>query len=187
MRRSVLPSTLVAGLLIGALPAVATPAGAATKPLIDRLISTSQASSLGFGKVANAAKSSHKTGAKNCGTGAEVVYIEKKHAVGFIDEIFTCKSATAAKAVLATFEKTYKPDDTFGSLTALGASAAGSEAAAPLYTVFWTRGSYVGFVAVDTDATTTKAQYEIHLHDPLTPALKATEEKAALMQNTNLA
>jgi hypothetical protein len=186
MRRWVIPSALVAGLLTGAIPTGHALAGAASTPLVQRLISTSQASKLGFGRVVNAATSSHKTGAKNCHTAAEVVFIEKRHIVGLIDEVFSCNSAKDARAVIADYEKHYTPSTALAPPAALGTTAVGSIASAPVYAFFWTTGSYVGFVAVDTDATANKVQYEKNLRNPLTRALTATLEKAALEQDAHL-
>jgi hypothetical protein len=186
MRRSVVPPALLAGLLIAALPLGDAPATAAAPPLVQRLISASQASKLGFPKVAKKATSSHKTGVKTCHTGAEVAYQENGHPVGLVAEVFTCNSPAAAKSVLTIYERTYEPTATLPPPAVLGKSAVGSATAAPLYVFFWTRGSFVGFVGVDTDAASTKAQYEVHLRDPRTPAELSALEQAAVEENAKL-
>jgi hypothetical protein len=186
MRRSMVPSALVAGLALGALPLGGTSAGAATTPIVQRLVSTAQATKLGFTQIAKKATSSHKTGVKTCPTGAEVAFTEKGHPVGLVAEVFSCNSAAAAKSVIATYEKTYKPTATFPPPAALGSTAVGSIAEAPLYVFFWTRGSYVGFVGLDTDAATTKTQYEKNLDNPRTPAELAALEDAAVEENAKL-
>lgn len=161
-------------------------ASAGGRPLVDRLLSSSVARHLGFPTVANKAISSHKTGKKDCPTGAEVVYQNTKQLSGLIDEIFTCNSATAAEEYMAQFKTPYPPSTTFLPPTALGNNANGSSSGAPIFTYYWTRGSYVGFVAIDTDATKVSGQAAVHNSDPLTPALLASLKTAATTQNRRL-
>ena len=164
----------------------AASASASARPLTDRLLSSSVARHLGFPTVADKALSSHKTGKKDCSTGAEVVYEDVKTYAGLIDEIFTCNSVAAAKAYMAEFKGQYPPSTTLPPPKALGTNAGGSAAGAPIYAYYWTRGSYVGFVAIDTDATNVHGTAVIHNSDPLTSSLLASLNTAATTQNRQL-
>jgi hypothetical protein len=187
MRRTLFLSAVAASAaLLATVPGaiMATPAGAASS-LIGLLLSTSTAHHLGFPTIADKAISSHKTDSKTCTTGAEVVFQNKKALTGLVDEVFTCKSPAGAAAYLAKFKTAYKPTSTMAPPTALGTKAVGSSEI-PLFTYYWVHGSYVAFVAVDTDATSNSAVSSAHSHDPLTPALLKTLETAAIKQNTQL-
>jgi len=130
----------------------------------------------------------HKTGDKGCGTGAQVVYQNKTTLKGLILEVFACKSPSAAKSLIRSYETTYAPTPAFTPPKALGLGplALGSGAGAPVYAYYWPRGSYGAFVAVDTDATNNKAQAVAHEHDPLTPALESSLQQAAVELNAKL-
>ena len=91
-----------------------------------------------------------------------------------------------AKSLITDYKHTYKPTAALPPPAALGTTAVGSATAAPLYVFFWTLGSFVGFVGLDTDAASTKAQYEIHLDDPRTPGELSALEQAAIEENAKL-
>lgn len=174
-----------AGLLVGALAGPAT-AGASTTPLAHRLLSASTARHLGFPTIARKPTVSNKIGVKNCTTGAQVVYENKKALTGLVVEIFLCKSPSAAQSLMKQYQTTYKPTPALAPPSALGKTAVGSSAAAPFFVYYWTRGSYGAFVAVSTDATTDRRLSAINQRNPLTPALQSSLEQAAIKQNLAL-
>jgi hypothetical protein len=188
MRRTSVLSTVAAtaALLITVPGIIATPpAGASSGSLVGRLLSTSTAKHLGFPSVADKAISSHKTGSKACATGAEVVFQNKKALTGLVDEVFTCTSASAAAKYMAKYKNSYKPTASMTPPASLGPIAIGSSDA-PLFTYYWIHGTYGAFVAIDTDATSNSSVASAHRDDPLTPALLATLNSAAIKQNTQL-
>ena len=186
MRRTgAIGALMAAGLLTGAL-AGSGPAGATTSSLAHRLLPASAARKLGFPSVANKATVSTKTGSKSCPTGAEVVYQNKKALTGLVVEIFLCKSPSAAKSLINEYQKSYAPNPTITPPKALGASAVASNAGAPVFVYYWTRGSYGAFVAIDTDATTNSRLSTLNRHNPLTPALQSSLDQAAIKQNAAL-
>jgi hypothetical protein len=165
-------------LLIGGVLGLATPASASTDPIVNHLISSTTAKGLGFPTVYQKPVSSHATKSKTCTDAAEVAFVNNKTSVGLVDEIFQCQSSSAAKSFLAGSK--IKPDTSMTPPKSLGQGAVGSSANAPLYAYYWTRGSYVAFVGVDTDATSSSQAPQ---HKPLTEALGGTLKSAAVHQD----
>src|ERR1039458_8573761 len=160
--------------------------GRGPSSLAHRVLPARPARKLGCPSVANKATVSSKTGSKNCPTGAEVVYQNKKALTGLIVEIFLCKSPSAAKSLINEYQKSYARDPTIKPPKALGAGAVASNAGAPVFVYYWTRGSYGAFVAIDTDATTNSRLSTLNRHNPLTPALQSSLGQAAIEQNAAL-
>jgi hypothetical protein len=178
---------VVSGLSVGMILATSTIAAPAGAPILGRLISSSDARHLNFPSVANKPVSSTKTGSKKCPEAAQVVFENHKNVTGLIDQVFSCASRSAASTYLQALIGEYPITTSFSPPTALGSTAVGSATQAPVYAYMWRRGSYVAFVAVDTDATDNKDQEYSHRFDLLTKALVASLSKAAIEQNKKMA
>lgn len=163
------------------------PASASADQIVDHLISSSTANGLGFPTVFQKPISSHATQSAICTNGAEVAFVNSKTSLGLVDEILHCRSSSAATSYLASHKSQIKPDSSLNPPKSLGQSALGSSAKAPLFVYYWTRGSYVAIVGLDTDATSNSAQANAGKHNPLTKDLtgrlnSAAEEQDALIR-----
>jgi hypothetical protein len=162
------------------------PALGASPRLQQRLLAKSSAHRLGFPEIARPVQTGTNTGIKGCPLGAEVVYQNAKNATGLIDEIFSCRTGSATASMLRKLQSSYPKSASFLPPRSLGSSAVGSDANPAIYVYLWTRKDFVAFVAVDTDATTNRAQSNGYSHRPIWTSLRQTLDRAAEQQDRSL-
>jgi hypothetical protein len=167
---------------LGALSALAPPAGAATPPAGAYVIGPRAAHGLGFPTTLRAARETTAKGVKGCSTAVDAVYLDGSRQTGLISEVVNCTSPNAASGALATVRRRLTADATIPVPKELGAGAFATAADAPQYLLIWRTGSHLGFTAFDTDVPATTSTPSTTVLPPITTAQTSLLGRAALTQ-----
>jgi hypothetical protein len=146
------------------------------------VLGASYATSIGFPKTVQAAKTTAVTQQKDCLSSVEAVYEDSVGKTGLISDVLTCSSNAAAVAALAVARKhaTIEPSVTVPK--ALGPTAFATNSSAPEYLMIWQAGTKVAITAIDVDVSSSSAGKASET--PLTAAQGTTLSQAAVEQNS---
>jgi hypothetical protein len=175
----------VAGVSILA-AACSTPSATPTSTPTAIVLSPTYASSAGFPKTLNAAKTSTVTSQKGCLSTVGAVYTDSVKQTALISSILNCDSAASASTAFSTIQKHYGADKAIAVPKALGTSAFATASIAPQYLMVWQTGSKVAITAIDVNLAASSTTSSTVASPPITTAQEATLYRAAEAQNALL-
>ena len=184
-------STALGVALVGALALGGIPVGASMATVVAApakgLVTTAQASKLGFTKVAGKPTTTSKTGVTGCPKGAEAAFEDSTGTTGLIAEVLVCKSASSPASLIKKAKKAGSTSSTMVPPKSLGPTAIEIAAQGTTYAIYWQRGKVLEVVAYDTNVpasssstTTTTAPGPV---TPLTAQQQQTLSNAAIYQD----
>lgn len=144
------------------------------------VLATTDASSLGFPTIVQAAKTTSVADQKGCTRSVEAVYEDAAKKTGLVSDVLVCTSASSASKALAAARKKVTVDKALVVPGQLGATAFATASDAPEYLMVWQSGSRVNITALDTDVSATSSSPA----SALTPAQAQTLSSAAAKQNS---
>ncbi len=180
---TVIGAVAVVGLVATGCSSSSTSTTTTTTPasLAAQVIGAAYATSVGFPKTVQAAKSTKVTSQKGCTSSIEAVYEDATGKIGLVSDVLNCTSDTAAKAALAAARKRVTPDPSITVPTGLGSLSFATSSNAPEYLIVWQPHNRVGITAIDVDTAATSSSATAY---PITAAQTQTLANAALHQNS---
>lgn len=147
-----------------------------------QVLGATYATSIGFPKTVQAAKTSVVTQQKDCSSSVEAVYEDSVGKTGLLSDVLRCSSNSAAEAALAVARKHASIETSVTVPKALGPSAFVTNSSAPEYLMIWRAGTKVAITAIDVDVAASSSSSASET--PLTAAQGTTLGQAAVEQNT---
>jgi hypothetical protein len=181
-------ATLVAaGLLLAACSSSSTSTGSSKSTTttsgssLPAVLDAAYATSIGFPKTVQAAKSASVTDEKGCTTSVAAAYEDAAEQTGLLSDVLKCKSSTSAANALTLLHKKATSVPAITVPKELGSTAFATKSEGSEYLVVWQAGSNVAITALDVDvrATSTTTTFP-----SLTAAQGQTLTKAAVKQNS---
>jgi hypothetical protein len=154
-----------------------TTTGSHSSPVLD----AAYASSAGFPKTVQAAKTEKVTDQKGCSSSVAAAYEDAVGKTGLLSDVLKCGSSASASAALSEFRKTVTLDPSLAVPKGLGSTAFAGKGETPEYLLVWQSGSNVAITALDVDVAATSATKTF---PALTAAQTETLSNAALQQNS---
>jgi hypothetical protein len=146
------------------------------------VIGAAYATSVGFPRTVQVAKSTKVTSQKGCSESIEAVYEDAAGKTGLISDVLNCTSDATAKAALAAARKRITTDPSITVPKALGPLSFATSSNAPEYLIVWQPHDRVGITVFDVDTAATSSSTATA--SPITAAQSQTLSNAALHQNT---
>jgi hypothetical protein len=180
---------VAAGLLLAACssssnstpPSKSTTTTAGSPSGLPAVLDAAYATSIGFPKTVQAAKSSSVTDEKGCSTSVAAAYEDAAEQTGLLSDVLKCTSSATASNALTALHKKATPVASLPVPKELGSTAFSTKSEGSEYLVVWQAGNNVAITALDVDvrATSTTTTFP-----PLTAAQSQTLTKAAVKQNS---
>ena len=149
--------------------------------LASQVIGAAYATSVGFPKTVQAAKSTKVTSQKGCTSSIEAVYEDATGKTGLISDVLNCTSDAAAKVALAAARKHVTADPAIAVPKGLGPLSFATSSNAPEYLIVWQPHDRVGITGIDVDTAATSPSATAY---PITPAQSQTLANAAVHQDS---
>jgi hypothetical protein len=146
-----------------------------------QVIGAAYATSVGFPKTVQAAKTTKVTSQKGCTTSIEAVYEDATGKTGLISDVLICTSDASATAALAAARKHVTADPSIAVPAGLGPLSFATSTNAPEYLIVWQPHDRVGITGIDVDTAATSSSPTAY---PITPAQSQTLANAADHQNS---
>jgi hypothetical protein len=148
---------------------------------VPAVLDAAYATSIGFPKTVQAAKTSAVTDEKGCSTSVAAAYEDAAQQTGLLSDVLKCKSSASATNALTALHKKATPVTSLTVPKALGSTAFSTKSEGSEYLVVWQAGNNVAITALDVDvrATSTTTTFP-----PLTAAQGQTLTNAAVKQNS---
>jgi hypothetical protein len=183
----VVAALVAAGLLLAACSSSSTSTGPSKSTTttsasgLPAVLDAAYATSIGFPKTVQAAKSEAVTDEKGCSMSVAAAYEDAAEETGLLSDVLKCKSSTSAANALALLHKKATSVPAITVPKELGSAAFATKSDGSEYLVVWQAGSNVAITALDVDvrATSTTTTFP-----PLTAAQGQTLSKAAVKQNS---
>jgi hypothetical protein len=178
---------VAAGLLLAACSSSPTSTGSSkstttTSPSsVPAVLDAAYATSIGFPKTVQAAKTSAVTDEKGCSTSVAAAYEDAAQETGLLSDVLKCKSSASASNALTQLHKKATAVPSVTVPKELGSTAFATKSEGAEYLMIWQAGSKVAITALDVDvrATSTTTTFPA-----LTAAQGQTLSNAAVKQNS---
>jgi hypothetical protein len=179
---TVLGAVVIAGLVATGCSSSSTSSTTTTASASSaQVIGAAYATSVGFPKTVQAAKTTKVTSQKGCTTSIEAVYEDATGKTGLISDVLTCTSEASATAALAAARKHVTTDPSIAVPPGLGPLSFATSSNAPEYLIVWQPHDRVGITGIDVDTAATSSSATAY---PITPAQSQTLANAADHQNS---
>ncbi len=145
------------------------------------MLDAAYATSIGFPKTVQAAKTEAVTDEKGCSTSVAAAYEDAAEQTGLLSDVLKCKSSASAANALTLLHKKATSVPSITVPKELGSTAFATKSEGSEYLVVWQAGTNVAITAIDVDvrATSTTTTFPA-----LTTAQGQTLTKAAVKQNS---
>jgi hypothetical protein len=192
-RRVAAAGVVVAGMILAACGSsgsstattTSTTSGSGSSSASGLVLGATYATSIGFPRTVQAAKTTAVTQQKDCSSSVEAVYEDSAGKTGLISDVLRCSSNAAAVSALAVARKHASIETSVTVPKVLGPTAFVTNSSAPEYLMIWQAGTKVAITAIDVDVTASASSSGSSASKtPLSAAQGSTLSRAAVEQNT---
>jgi hypothetical protein len=156
----------------------------ATPSVSASVLSPSYATSIGYPKTFQAAKSASVKGEKGCVQSIGAVYEDNAGLTALISDVLICNSHSSASSALAAARRQISVATGVSAPKGLGTSAFVTATRAPEYLVVWQAANRVAITSIDTDVKASQSTSAAKTAKPITAAQTNALFRAALAQNS---